>query len=530
MDAVSITGAVQKLVEENSPHFVLYRKISSKSYDAYCTGCHQRFTAERANLAPFKHHEYGLCPECCEEVEFLSMGRGRRTLTARKNFAIFEADGFSHLRIKCIRCELSWLDYEDLEPEYNDWVVTAYDLYPDKAVQYVERWNQELGKMEWKQARTPHEPVFHQTAFGPSDKEYYLVNDCEIDKTFLKYCMPSECDINYQIQGLLITYLCKCAHHPKMEYMLKGGLPRLAFDIVEGHGPRYVNWKSNDLKVMLRISKQELLFLQQNEGFDYTDYIEFRKYAFGGKIDKQGTEALKVYKALKRQWYHLKSCTEKLEGRPDCVQNIMRYILRQSDLRMVQANNLMIMYYDYLRDCKKLGYDLHDDAVAFPKKLDVSHDRAVEARRLLESEMTYRHNNKQAKRFEKARELLQFQFGELEVIIPKDVREIVTEGARNSHCVASYIDQHSRGRTNIAFLRFQSGPDATYYTLEISNDLSIKQYHGYKNNVVRNGGKPVTQEVEDFIAAYKQYLVSIQKSWARKLKQAQKQHEKELVA
>lgn len=513
------------LIQESSPHFLLYQKINRHDVDCYCTACRRRFDTpiKGHSCASFKHNEYGLCPSCGAEVRFLSMGRGRSTKCIPHNFALFVNDGYNRLIIKCVRVEITWPESDNYEPDYYTYVITSYVLEPNSAIQYLHKYNYNTGKSIWLPAKAPHEPVFKQT-MGYSEKWYTLLNDeVAVMSSFLKYC----CLAIPSIDSSYISYLCKCAKHPNMEYLSKGGFWNVAWDITLGHGPKYINWKSNDLKKMLRLSAQEIkYFSEDGNDMRYQSYIDFRRYAFGGKIDKQGNQSLRYFKHFGRNGKEkLEQIMRIIQSRARMTQ-VMDYLIKQSAKYGQVAVHFLISYCDYLKACEKLRYSLDDPAVLFPKELNGAHDRATEAERIITMQNTTRILNKSNHRFDKIRSLLYFDYGDLEIIIPSDVCEIIEEGRKQSHCVASYVERHADGKLTIAFLRFKSAPDISYYTLEISDTLKINQYRGYKNNIERNGGKPVSDEVEEFITEYKKHLSEILPKW-KKMQDKLKKSEKE---
>ena len=88
-----------------------------------------------------------------------------------------------------------------------------------------------------------------------------------------------------------------------------------------------------------------------------------------------------------------------------------------------------------------------------------------------------------------------------------------------SHCVGGYADRHTNGKLSIMFLRRKDEPDKPYYTIEVGNDLTIRQCRGYKNNVISTGGKEKPQEIKDFETKYQNYLMQV---YAKRAEEAKK--------
>ena len=63
-------------------------------------------------------------------------------------------------------------------------------------------------------------------------------------------------------------------------------------------------------------------------------------------------------------------------------------------------------------------------------------------------------------------------------LLPKD---LATEGIELHHCVKSYIQRVAEGITNIMFIRKRDEKNVPFFTVEITNDGSIQQVHGFAN-------------------------------------------------
>ena len=140
-------------IKSYMPHYVFYRRgykspdlglfgevfeseKNSKTTDCYCTACHERYEDTVNPPSAYKHKEIGTCARCGARVQRRSMGRGRRGIRNEWNFAVFEGAG-DLIRISCIKASLTFPEEEDLEPYYDWYEVTRYQLEPHKAVQYI---------------------------------------------------------------------------------------------------------------------------------------------------------------------------------------------------------------------------------------------------------------------------------------------------------------------------------------------------------------------------------------------------------
>lgn len=86
---------------------------------------------------------------------------------------------------------------------------------------------------------------------------------------------------------------------------------------------------------------------------------------------------------------------------------------------------------------------------------------------------------------------------EFEIIVPREPKDIINEGARLQHCVGGYIDSVASGYKTILFLRKVSAPDESFYTIEV-NDSYVVQIHGNHNKWLGNNPE-VIQFVIDWL-------------------------------
>lgn len=90
---------------------------------------------------------------------------------------------------------------------------------------------------------------------------------------------------------------------------------------------------------------------------------------------------------------------------------------------------------------------------------------------------------------------------EFEIIVPKEPKDIINEGASLNHCVGGYLDSVASGYKTILFLRKVSEPDKSFYTIEV-NDKRVIQIHGNHNKWLGNNPEAI-QFVIDWLADVK---------------------------
>ena len=481
------------------PQFVFYKKSGRKA-ECYCTSCHCWYddgcSAFRTfqSIDNYKHNDYGTCTNCGEAVQFKAMGRGLKSYYHRQNFAVF----FHVDNTIYIRCFLAgqYFNHDALDPDYDLREVARYSLRAGKAVQYKFYWTTGWGATKSK----PREPVFQMSGgFGYiPDNSYTVLNDRCLAKSFLRYHVV---DLPETIHDNFITYLCCCAEHPNIEYLVKGGFWELAMAYVERKAGVHINWKSNDLLKMLRINRTELKFLKDGSAIKYRGYVNFRRKMYKGK---SAEDTILYYELFNRSDEQLELIHSKT-GLP--FKQIMDYIQKQTKAERTSIYHTCLDYKDYLQECEQLEYDFTDSAVIAPRSLYDAHRRTSDiinaARNAAAAEKFAKHS--------KERQKLLFADEEkgLQIVLPESIQDIIDEGRKLSHCVGGYAERHADGKLHIVFLRKISEPKTPYYTIEVSTKGTIVQCRGFANNTIQRGGSIKPQVIRDFEQEYQEYLNTV---------------------
>jgi len=156
-------------------------------------------------------------------------------------------------------------------------------------------------------------------------------------------------------------------------------------------------------------------------------------------------------------------------------------------------------YVDYLLMVNQISVVQKDATKKFTPFFDIKncynsiksmHDLVMELRQEIKYECL-------KKEFEKSIEKLDkwiFKDEEFSVVKPIKPIDLTQEGIALHHCVGGYIKSVASGYTNILFIRKISEPDKPFFTVEITNEGTIRQIHGACNcNVEKNS------DLENFI-------------------------------
>lgn len=327
----------------------------------------------------------------------------------------------------------------------------------------------------WKIMPSVSEPVLDRSYCNRNDS-YFVANFDSIFDTCMEF---SGCEYlsQYFAENRLFQYLKLWQKHHNAEYLVKTGYDWLIF----GHDSA-VDWTSENLLKMLRLNRTEFKLLQGKEK-KYLKYIKFREH-----YPEYNPEEL-----MKFAEYFGINMFSSLAGS-----------IRKTGLTIRQIYNYLapdisaIDYFDYIDECERLGYNLHDSMINRPKCFLAMHERTAS---LMEYQQTLTARAEFQKHYEE-RKKLEFRSGKLLICQPKHISDIISEGNMLHHCVGGYAERHAKGKLHILFIRQDSAPDISYYTMEISTSGRIVQVRGDHNE------RP-TPEVAALVEEYKMYLEKI---------------------
>lgn len=146
--------------------------------------------------------------------------------------------------------------------------------------------------------------------------------------------------------------------------------------------------------------------------------------------------------------------------------------------------DILYLYRDTIELQQKLYNEIKEK---YPQYLKTYHDQLA-----LRYNIYKKHNAENIMlNLSKEYENLKYADEQYVIVIPKNTKEIIEEGIRQNHCVASYVDKILEGKTFIVFLRYKDTPTEPLVTVEVK-DGSIIQAKGKFN---RN----ITHEEETFL-------------------------------
>lgn len=245
----------------------------------------------------------------------------------------------------------------------------------------------------------------------------------------------------------------------------KGGIPKL----------EEVNWKEKRPAQMLGLTKDEFRQMKQARwsAEDLAKYKLVRDSGVPVRLPKD-MELLKQIEGY--------DCSRILEEAPKSdFWRTVRYLVKQ------KAHWYTLR--DYRGMAREAGRDMTDNLVQWPRDLTTAHNRYVEERQALRDKAE---REKRAKKIAERASLFAQRAAELEwlafeadglLIRPcANEDELIEEGRKLHHCVASYAQRHASGKTAILFIRQAEAPDKPFFTLEFDEKkMVVVQNRGLRN-------------------------------------------------
>lgn len=447
-----LSNEEEEALSQKFTQYVFYETWGRRDFrECVCTRC-GRFEAEKDSMPRFfkMHHNDEIeCPRCGTDATLYALGRMKtgESLTEYRRAAFLRPgpNGAALISAGYGKKEYS---RDDLMPGVQ-WIgkVRTY-LAPGKRGQwkrYIDfGWGTFWGTGKWEREETVREP------FSPfmyqSDGSYWWLLPERINETALRYCALEkwyndrtgadllECDSPVR---QIHRYLAAYTEYPQMEMAVKIGFHGAVEDLVitgkKNH--KYLNWRAKTLPEFLRLDKQEAkTFLKQERVF--LDLVTYKDGKQNGTFRDLAQYLDIVGRLTDRR--HLEQLTYCAKAAGVGLNKAMTYLESQTPqcARAAISTGTILQYWkDYLDMAAKLQYDLTEQTVALPKDLKDRHDTAASLIKVQESNEA---RKKYKPRYKRLRDLYEFSFGDLTIVVPESSAEIMTEGNVLHHCVGGY--------------------------------------------------------------------------------------------
>ena len=460
-----------------------------------CTSC-----GHEVRLSNVKQGNKGKCPHCKRELIMKPRSRRGNYMADRDTCQVIQNTGNGELLIRIIKV---WYVYADDIPKIQIYENARQFIYlDDDGKPRHESYYYSYGSgilTDWKKGERP--ALFSQWQY------HFEADTCghlygrnlpnQLKGTPWQYCPIADFYNHFHEPMQALPFLRAYLKHPRLEHLLKVGFWNIVSDLAYRHFPDCLDEAQNRTHQILKAAAEDVQFLKELE-VDIPTLKIFREYA--GLKDRRQLLCWQLEQKVERDILPiLKHIT---------VHKFIRYMdsqfgflrLRRTSygtLRYKGMQDLVSEYRDYLDMCSKMGYDMKNSFVLFPKDLQKSHDRT--ARRMKHKEdakikrdfiAVYRQLSGQ----------LDFEKDGMKIVYPETPDDVVKEGHALHHCVGSYTERVAEKECIILFLRKCSEEEKPFYTVEVRNRKAV-QVRGI-------GNCDMTPEVKSFVAAWEQRVLS----------------------
>ena len=337
-------------------------------------------------------------------------------------------------------------------------------------------------------------------------RQYYFANTEEAlaKCNRIKYIMPI-------VESEEIDALITTLRFPAIEQLYKMGQTKLAKSIATDGTPKayiknvfgYYNEKEKNVLRQIGMTKQQLdLYCNKrdNRYFHSSSVMEIMRAALGNDLSRVSYEIFSKY---------MDAINDMLEGSYGIVNrvnnlNIDKSRFWKNAVRLNEKNNAAArLIADTLQTHARLyGEPVEVDWI-FDDYSDIvrTHDalNALVAEREAERMAYYNMeekkrrelDDKKRKETDEKRKHYEYEDDEFIIRLPKDVYEIINEGTRQSICIGCYTTRHSKGETNLFFLRRKDAENVPFYAIEMNNNKIIVQIHGHSNKWLGNNPEAI---------------------------------------
>ena len=511
-------SAFDEFTKKQFKQYLFVTKVKN-TYEGYCTHCETISVVDTV-----KHKSKTFCPYCKEYVEIRCTSYSRKYFVQQGYFMRFEQsviDGSLVARGLYAVRDLS-KDYKS-KPIYKD---KDYYIFTPKPVRASLRsvwYSLGEGKISSWYRADGYEIVnsFKEgwDYFNFRGMDFYSMDEQsfkDADKGDLKYSGWESWG-----QKEIISYLNMYIKWPCVEYLSKLGFKRLITGYLDGEQTqKTINWRGKSLTSVLKCSKADIKVLKDMASKVTFDFLWEMKFCRDNGV--QSIEdilwLMEIYRAVRRdlvQYVKLQNVrryTEKQYNRrfpedeydpEDDPYNEFTQEAHTEQRQWRRLRDIASEWKDYLDMAQKLNMDMNDKLVLFPRDLQREHDKLAT---LIKVKKSKELKDKIIKRC-KELEYLRFQVNGLIIRPAESPAQLMYEGKRLKHCVATYAERHAEGQTTIMFIRKASDPNTPYYTVEIQGK-SIIQCRGYKNC-------DQTPEIKEFMELFREHRLTKKKNRVR---------------
>lgn len=469
--------------------YMMYRP-GDKENSAWCSACGSDVKLKKKA----RHQEHVRCPKCGKKVLALSWNRQKTIEDTKKPAILLERkDGGYVLRVFESkikrRKETDWKLNERESYIHEKYRIFFDTSFRQEAIYEYTLWkNRYENEIRWCDG-TKGTYGYGYYCICPDECILYYRNLARLRKgTCLKY-VPLEKlfknNAGCYMRAVHVLHDLKSV--PQLEYLIKAGLYRLAWDLATQGGYKdLIDTEKKNMLKALGVDRQQLDMM-----------VRMNASALQFKTMKAASAAGYRLNIRQIEWYSR-------EFGDELTRKVLRYghpvKMMNYVCRLWEQGSRTGDYVDYLEDVRILRLVRSEDVI-FPKNFRAAHERLSEQRRDMEEEVrkaTIREKDRRL--WAMLPELKMLYTGtkaeeNFLMVIPTCKEDFIKEGRENHNCVGgSYFDKMLEGRCVVLFLRKKEDPQSAFCTVEMDGSTVVQC------RAVRNSDPP--REVKAFMERY----------------------------
>lgn len=459
-----------------------------------CTSC-----GHEIRLSGVKQRRKGICPHCKREIIMKPRSRRGYCMIDRDTCLIIQNVGNGELVIRIVKV---WYSYKTDKPKIQiEENARQFIRQNDNGEINIDCYYYQYGSgilTDWKKGE--------RHGFG--QWQYYFKADtcghvydknlsAALKNTSWQYCPIADFYSYFRKPMLALPFLTAYLKHPRLEHLIKTGFYKIASDLVKCSNPDCLDETQNRTHRVLKVSSEDVQFLREL-GVDIPTLQIFQQYS--GLKDRQQLLDWQLEQKVNRDLAPILQYMT--------VHKFIRYLDKQygflclrktsyGTLRYKDMQTLVSEYRDYLDMCKKMGYDMKNSFVLYPKDIQKSHDKVV---RRFKQKKDSKIKREFIAVYQQLSGQLDFERDGFKIVYPSTPDDVIAEGHALHHCVGSYTERVAEKECIILFLRKCSDETKPFYTVEVRGQKAV-QVRGI-------GNCDMTPEVEAFITAWEQRVLS----------------------
>lgn len=470
--------------------YMMYRP-GDKENSAWCSACGSEVKLKKRA----RHQEHVRCPKCRKKVLALSWNK-QKTIEDMKKPAILQERTDSGYVLRVFESKIKRRKETDWKlSESDSYIYEKYRIFLDRSFRQEMIYEFTVWKTSYK-CDEQRWCYGNNAAYGygyyyshPDEGILYHRNLARLRKgTCLQY-VPLEklFKKNEGCYADVVGMLHNLKIMPQLEYIVKAGLYRLAWDLAKyGNRENLLDMEKKSLLKALGVDRQLLdMAVKMNASF-----LQFKTLKVvsesGYRLSRQQVE-----------WYAGEcgsEITKKMLAYGHPVK-MMNYICRLLEEGLRTGD-----YVDYLEEVRVLHIGRTED-VLFPKNFRSAHERLSEQRRDMEEEVRKATIRKKDRMLQEMLPELKELYtgtkaeGSFVMVLPTCKEDFNREGRENHNCVGgSCFDKMLEGRSVVLFLRKAEAPDNAFCTVEMDGARIVQC------RAIRNSAPP--KEVKEFMERY----------------------------